>query len=99
MRSAVVKRPKHPTLLQQAQTACAAIENVLDAEQGVVDRADARNLVDLSRSLALRVAKAEAIIDGVALNRARAGGLDAALRALYADSETRFPKWRKRKAG
>jgi len=76
-----IRKPKHPTLVEEAKT----FDGDLLAAKALIAR-----LVD-------RVVIADGLIDGYALNVTSPQRLRVASEALKGDSAKRFPRWRRRK--
>jgi len=101
MRATVMKQPKPPTLLQEAETFGFELDNLLTTEFSaqLTAKSELTRAQDLVKRLRARVVRLEELVDGYALNRGRGQkALDIAGDALVADSRTRFPKYRRRRS-
>lgn len=92
---------KTPTLIQEAEAFGFELDNLLTTEFGerLTAKGELKRALDLIKRLRARVITTEGLIDGYALNRGRGQkALDIAGDALVADSRTRYPKYRRRRA-
>lgn len=91
--------PKPLTLLEEAEGLGFELDNLLTTEFSaqLTAKSELKRCRDLIQRLAARVKRTEGLIDGYALNRARPAAMRIALEDLQRDSETRHPRWRKRR--
>jgi hypothetical protein len=95
-----MKKPKALTLAQEAEAFGFELDNLLTTEFSaqLTAKSELKRAHDLIRRLRDRVVKSDSLIDGYALNRSNATRLRLAQDALVADSRTRFPQYRRRRA-